>query len=58
MRTNYPTRELGRTVDYEAMKRRAFEDQGVVVAKLDDPRFDEFERQFLRNIGNKIFGAK
>jgi hypothetical protein len=58
MRTNYPTRELGRQVDYEAMKRRAFEDQGVVVAKLDDPRLDTFERQFLKNIGRKIYGQR
>ena len=58
MRSNSPTREIGRQVDYEAMKRNAFEEQGIVVAKVDDPRLDTFERQFLKNIGNKIFGAK
>ncbi len=58
MRTNFPTREIGREVDYEAMKRHAFEDQGIVVAKVDDPRLDTFERQFLKNIGRKIYGQR
>jgi len=58
MRTNYPTRDIGRQVDYESIKRNAFEEQGIVVAKLDDPRLDSFERQFLANIGNKIFGSR
>lgn len=58
MRTNYPTREIGRKVDYEALKRHAFEDQGIVVAKVDDPRLDTFERQFLKNIGRKIYGQR
>ena len=58
MRTNYPTRPIGRDVDYEAIKRHAFEDQGVVVAKIDDPRLDSFERQFLKNIGGKLYGRQ
>jgi hypothetical protein len=58
MRTNYPTREIGREVDYEGMKRRAFIDQGIVVAKLDDPRLDSFERQFLQNIGRKLSATR
>lgn len=56
MRTNYNTRQIGREVDYEGMKRNGFHDQGIVVAKLDDPRLDAFERQFLKNIGRKIYG--
>lgn len=58
MRTNYPTREIGRQVDYEAMKRRAYIDQGIVVAKLDDPRLNDFDRQYLKNLANKILVAK
>lgn len=58
MRTNYPMRDIGREVDYEAMKRRAFIDQGILVAKLDDPRLNSFERQFLENIGTKINGMR
>ena len=58
MRTNYPTRDIGRETDYEAIKRHAFKDQGIVVAKLDDYRLNEWERQFLRNIGGKLYGQR
>lgn len=57
VRTNYPTREIGREVDYEAMKRNGFHDRGVVVAKIDDPRLNEWERQFLKNVGAKLYGS-
>lgn len=56
MRSNYPTREIGRPMDTEAIKRRAFEDQGIVVAKVDDPRLNDWDRQFLKNIGNRLYG--
>jgi hypothetical protein len=56
--TNYPTREIGRPMDTERIKADAFKEQGVVVAKIDDPRLDTFERQFLRNIGGKLYGQK
>ena len=56
--TNYPTQSMGRAIDYEAVKRNAFRDQGIVVAKLDDYRLNEWERQFLRNIGGKLYGQQ
>ncbi|WP_022722880.1 hypothetical protein [Rhodopseudomonas sp. B29] len=58
LQTNYPTRKLGTPVDKEAIKRHAFADQGVVVVSVNDTRLDDFERQFLKNIGLKIFGPK
>jgi hypothetical protein len=57
LRTNYPVRFSNRP-DPEAVKARAFAEQGIIVAKLDDHRLDEFERQFLKNIGSKLFGQK
>jgi hypothetical protein len=56
LRTNFPSRDIGRTVDYEAMKRHGFRDQGILVVKVDDPKLNDWERQFLRNIGAKIHG--
>ena len=41
MRTNYPMRDIGREIDCEAIKRNALYDQGVLVAKLNDPRLDD-----------------
>lgn len=58
MRTNYPTRELGRTIDTEAIKKRAFEDQGIVVAKVDDPRLSWIDREELKRIGVKLYGDR
>jgi hypothetical protein len=57
LRTNYPLRFSNRP-DPERVKARAFAEQGIIVAKLDDHRLDEFERQFLKNIGSKLFGQK
>lgn len=57
LRTNYPVRFSSKP-DPERIKARAFLDQGIIVAKLDDHRLDEFERQFLKNIGSKLFGQK
>jgi hypothetical protein len=56
MWTNFPTRELGRSMDTEAIKRNAFKDQGVVVAKLDDPRLSWVDQEELRRIGRKLYG--
>lgn len=58
LRTNYPTRDIGRAMDKEAIKRHAFADQGVVVVSVNDTRLDDFERQFLKNVGMKLFGPK
>lgn len=56
--TNFPNRLAGRPVNYEAIKASAFADQGIVVASINDPRLDAFERQYLQNIGNKLFGKQ
>jgi hypothetical protein len=57
LRTNYP-KLVSKRADPELVKAKAFAEQGIIVAKLDDHRLDEFERQFLKNIGSKLFGQK
>jgi hypothetical protein len=56
--SNYPTRDIGHQIDTEAIKRHGFQDQRILVAKLDDPRLDEFERQVLKNVGAKLYGQR
>lgn len=56
LQTNFP-RLKGNSVDYEALKRRGYRDQGIIVAKIDDPRLDAFERQYLINLGEKLYGG-
>jgi hypothetical protein len=58
MRTNYPTREIGNQIDYEAMKRNAFKDQGIVVIRLDDPRLTWDQREMVKQVGVKLYGAQ
>ena len=58
LRTNYPTREIGRTFDTETLKRRAFRDQGILVAKIDDPRLSWVDHEELRRIGTKLYGTE
>lgn len=58
LRTNYPTQSMGLAIDYEAVKRNGYHDQGIVVASVHDHRLSEWERQFLKNIGGKLYGAR
>jgi hypothetical protein len=58
LRTNYPTREIGRQIDYEALKRHAFEDQGIVVVRLDDPRLTWDQREMVKQVGAKLYGQR
>lgn len=58
MRTNYPTREIGRPMDAEAIKRSAFEHEGIVVAKVDDPRLSWVDQEELKRIGTKLYGQR
>lgn len=54
--TNYPSGKLGRPVDYERIKRAGYHNDGIFVVCLDDGRLNAFERQFLKNIGAKLYG--
>lgn len=45
-------------MDAEAIKRHAFNNYGIVAAKVDDHRLNDSERQFLKNIGAKLFCSK
>jgi hypothetical protein len=45
--------------DLEAMRRVAWKSaESVFDLRLDDPRIDEFERQFLTNLGNRLWGKR
>lgn len=48
--------DLSNNVDVSFMKRQAFHTQKIVIVNLDDPKIDEWERQMLTNIGNKLYG--
>ena len=44
--------------DLEAMKRNGWRDQHVLVVKDDDTRLDMVEREFIRSIGERLYGGQ
>ena len=43
-------------IDWEALRREAWERQRVLVIGLDDPRLDAYTRQVLANAAGRLFG--
>jgi hypothetical protein len=58
LRTNFPTHLSGKSVDHQRTKRLAFHDHDIVVIDLNDPALSWVDREELRRIANKKFGAK
>ena len=49
---------VANNVDYEAMKRCAFQDQGVLVISIEDPRLTWAERELVRQLGERLYGKR
>jgi len=57
LRTNFPARNIGKPIDYESLKRRGYLDQGLVIVSINDPRLNWTERELIKEIGKKLYGA-
>lgn len=59
--TNHYRCPLGKfqpdTKDLEAIKQQGWREQGVLVVSQNDQRLDWMERQLLKNIGERLYGA-
>lgn len=63
---NIPTPQyrcpLGRlqpqTTDLEAIKQTGWRDQHILVVSEEDARLDFVEREFVRRIGERLYGGK
>ena len=44
------------TTDLEAMKQRGWRDQHLLVVNAADERLDLIEREFIRRIGERLYG--
>ena len=42
--------------DLEAMKQRGWRDQHILVVNASDERLDFIEREFVRRIGERLYG--
>ena len=45
------------TTDPEAMKQRGWRDQHILVVNETDERLDFVEREFVRRLGERLYGA-
>ncbi|AUM00798.1 hypothetical protein B4966_11940 [Rhodocyclaceae bacterium] len=44
-------------MDVEAVKRRGWREQRLLVVSLEDDRLDGMERELIRRIGERLYGA-
>lgn len=44
--------------DPEQVKRDGWRDQGILVVSADDPRLDWIQREFVKQLGEKLYGSK
>lgn len=56
--SNYPSRKIGSAVDYEAIKRNAFHDQGIAIIDLTDSRIPWQDREIIEGACRKLYGQK
>ena len=45
-------------MDVEAVKRRGWREQRLLVVSLEDDRLDGMERELIRRIGERLYGAR
>jgi hypothetical protein len=46
------------TTDLDAMKRNGWRDQHILVVNESDERLDFIEREFVRRLGERLYGGK
>lgn len=56
LRSNYPS--PGKSIDYEAVKARAYHDQGVAIIDLTDSRIPWPDREIIERACERIYGKK
>jgi len=51
-------RRQPQTTDLEAIKQNGWRDQHILVVSEQDERLDFVEREFVRRIGERLYGGK
>ena len=44
--------------DPEQIKREGWQEQGILVVSVDDHRLDFVQREFVKQLGEKLYGSK
>lgn len=56
--TNYPAHRVGSHVDYEAIKKNAYHDQGIAIIDLTDSRIPWQDREIIEGACRRLYGQK
>lgn len=51
-------RTQGSSPDLEAIKRDGWQEQHILVVAEDDARLDFMEREFIRRLGQRLYGGR
>ncbi len=51
-------RLLPNATDLEAIKEKGWQDQHILVVSENDKRLDFIEREFVRQLGERLYGGK
>ena len=49
---------ISRSVDFEAIKKNAFLDQGILIVSIDDKKLAWQDKEILRQIGTRLYGER
>ena len=49
-------RLIATPLNKEAIKRQGWQEEGILVVALDDPRLDMIGREFIRQVGRRLYG--
>ncbi|MEM8937129.1 MAG: hypothetical protein AAGC77_12040 [Pseudomonadota bacterium] len=44
--------------DPETVRREGWREIQIFAVNADDPRLDDFERQFIKNLGSRLYGER
>lgn len=50
------SRMLPQRMDAEQVKREGWQEQGILVVHVDDDRLDFFQKEFVKQIGERLYG--
>jgi len=52
------SRVIAEPMDKDAIKRKAWQEEGILVIDVNDPTLSMLDQGFVKGIGNKRYGSK
>lgn len=54
----YLGKHIPKDMDKEAVKRDGWQQEGILVVSIDDPRLDMIGREFVKRCGEQLYGKR